>query len=53
MHFKAVSVHDNAGGYALSFDADGFVMKHSGRSYPLSQDCSDFWAPADPDPGAA
>lgn len=49
MHFKAVSVHNNAGGYALSMDSGGFALKHRGRTYPMSQDCGDFWAPSDPD----
>ena len=49
MHFKAVSVHTNVGGYALSMDPGGFVIKHSGRAYRMSQDCEGFWVPSDPD----
>ena len=49
MHFKAVSVHANVGGYALSKDPEGFVIKHGGRAYPMSQDCEGFWVPPDPD----
>lgn len=52
IHFKTVSVHSNAGGYQLSRDSQEVVFHHRRRTYPMSQDCSGFWAPPGPDPNA-
>ena len=52
MRFKAISVHNNAGGYSLSRGAEGVVIKHRGRTYPMSDDCEEFWLPSDSDLGA-
>lgn len=52
MHFKAISVHNNAGGYSLSRGAEGVVIKHRSRTYPMSDDCEEFWLPSDSDLGA-
>ena len=49
MHFKAVSVHTNAGGYVLSMNADRSIIKHRGRTYPMSDNCADFWTPSNSD----
>ena len=45
MHFKAVSVHSNVGGYRLAMETDGPVITHSGRRYLMTQNCAGFWAP--------
>ena len=53
MHFKAVSAHDNVGGYGLSLESGGVVIRHGDHAYPMSQDCRGFWTPGGSEPDAS